>query len=231
MNEVFLLGLDYGTGGAKSTIINTQGEELSYVFEEYPNYAPHPGWSEHDPGLYWAVACRLIQKSIKEAGIDPKQIKGVAVSSALPSLVLVDKNFDPVHNAYNLMDKRATEQVDWLRQNIGEERIFEVSKNRLEDHPIITNLLWEKQNRPEEYKRIHKALTIDGYINAKLTNRATVHYSGAAFYGVAYNLLKRQFDQELLRKIDIEPSLFPDLFRCEEVIGTVTSSAARETWC
>ncbi len=33
MNEVFLLGFDYGTGGAKSTIINSQGEELSYAFE------------------------------------------------------------------------------------------------------------------------------------------------------------------------------------------------------
>ncbi len=36
MEDTFLLGLDYGTGGAKATIIDTSGKELSYVFEEYP---------------------------------------------------------------------------------------------------------------------------------------------------------------------------------------------------
>jgi xylulokinase len=34
--EKYLLGIDYGTGGAKAVLINTQGEELSYAFEEYP---------------------------------------------------------------------------------------------------------------------------------------------------------------------------------------------------
>ncbi|NIO15232.1 MAG: carbohydrate kinase, partial [Xanthomonadales bacterium] len=69
--------------------------------------------------------------------IEPEQIRGVAASSALPSLVMVDENGEPIHNAYNLMDKRATAQVDWLKENVGEERIFEVTKNRLEDHPAI----------------------------------------------------------------------------------------------
>ena len=122
MNEVFLLGLDYGTGGAKSTIINSQGEELSYAFEEYPIYTPQSGWSEHDPDLYWEVACRLIKKAINDAGIDPKGIKGLAVSSALPSLVLTDKKFKPVQRAYNLMDRRAVKQVEWLKEKIGEKR-------------------------------------------------------------------------------------------------------------
>lgn len=225
----YLLGIDYGTGGAKATIINAEGREMAYGFEEYPILTPHPGWSEHTPDNYWSAACRLIRKVINEAKIDPVSIKGIAVSSALPSLVMVDKNHNPVHNAYNLMDKRAVEQVAWLQKYIGEDLIFEISKNRLEDHPIITNLLWEKANRPDDYHRIFKALTIDGFINLKLTGRATAHYSGAAFYGVAYKLLERQFDLELLDKIGIDPDLFPDLFRCEDIIGTVTPKAALST--
>ena len=224
-----LLGLDYGTGGAKTTIINSEGKELSYVFEEYPILTPKPGWSEHDPGRYWDIACRIIKRAISDAGISPHEIKGIAVSSALPSLVLVDKNHNPVHNAYNLMDKRATKQVEWLQKEIGEQRIFEISRNRLEDHPGIVNLLWEKENRPECFDRIHKALTIDGFINLKLTGEFSGHYSGAAFYGVAYNLLERKFDNSLLNKIGLNPELFPDLHRCEAIIGGVTPKAAEET--
>jgi xylulokinase len=226
---MFLLGIDYGTGGAKAAIIDTQGAVLSYCFEEYPILTPRPGWSEHDPHLYWEIACRIIRKAIAEAKVGPKNIIGVATSSALPSLVMVDKDHNPINNAYNLMDKRATKQVQWLKKNIGEEAIFEVSKNRLDDHPSLVNLMWEKVHRPDDFKRIHKALTIDSFITLKLTGRPTCHYSGAAFYGVAYDLLERRFDREILDRIQIPQSILPDLFRCEDIVGSVTSETAEAT--
>ncbi|MCF6356516.1 MAG: FGGY-family carbohydrate kinase [Draconibacterium sp.] len=224
-----LLGLDYGTGGAKTSIINDKGEELSYAFEEYPILTPKPGWSEHNAVNYWELACRIIKQAIKSANINPADIKGIAVSSALPSLVLVDKNGQPIHNAYNLMDKRATKQVEWLQNKIGEKTIFDISKNRLEDHPAIVNLLWEKENRPETFDKIYKALTIDGFVNLKLTGKYTGHYSGAAFYGVAYNLLEHRFNEQLLSEIGLSPNLFPELFRCEAIVGEVTPEAAKQT--
>lgn len=227
--ERLLLGLDFGTGGAKVSIIDTQGNEVAYAFEEYPILTCQPGWSEHDAANYWAATCRLIRKALKDNEIDSGAIKGVAVSSALPSLVLVDKDSNPVHNAYNLMDKRATRQVEWIRQNIGADKVFEISKNRLEDHPMIVNLLWEKENRPDDFKKVDKALTIDGFINLKLTGEATCHYSGAAFYGVAYDLLKREFNTDMLDKIGLSPGLFPSLYRCEDIIGYVTPNAASST--
>ncbi|MGD2175579.1 MAG: FGGY family carbohydrate kinase, partial [Candidatus Brocadiaceae bacterium] len=224
----YLLGLDYGTGGAKTTIIDTGGKVLGYAFEEYPVLTPHPGWSEHDPHLYWEIACRIIKQAIGEAGVEPGEIRCIAASSALPSLVMVDEDHQPIHNAYNLMDKRATAQVEWLLENIGQERIFEVTKNRLEDHPAIVKLMWEKDNRPESFGRIHKALTIDGYITLKLTGEFTCHYSGAGFYGVAYNLVERRFEQDILDAIGIPAEMFPPLYRCEELVGEVTPRAADE---
>lgn len=226
---MLLLGLDYGTGGAKTTIIDTEGNVLSYAFEEYPILTPHPGWSEHDPNLYWQIACRIVRKAIDEAGVAPKEIGGVAVSSALPSMVMVDRDSEPVNNAYNLMDRRATAEVQWLKDHIGEDRIFAVSKNRLDDHPALVNLMWERNHRPDDFKRIDKALTIDGFLTLKLTGRPTCHYSGAAFYGVAYNLLNRTFDHDLLDRIGISPDLLPDLYRCEEIVGEVTPEAAKAT--
>jgi sugar (pentulose or hexulose) kinase len=224
-----LLGIDYGTGGAKATVIDAEGNVLGYAFEEYPIITPHPGWSEHDPGLYWEIACRIIRRAVAEARVDAREVKGIAASSALPSLVMVDRNHEPVSSAYNLMDKRATAQVDWLRENIGEDRIFAITKNRLDDHPAIVKLMWERDNRPESFARVHKALTIDGYITLKLTGEFTGHYSGAGFYGVAYDLLGRRFDAEILERIGISSDLFPTLYRCEDVVGEVTPKAAEQT--
>jgi xylulokinase len=225
----YLLGIDYGTGGAKACIINSDGDVLGFTFREYPFIHERPGWSEHDAALYWDICCHLIGGAISEAGISPGDIRGLAVSSALPSLVMTDREHEPIHRAYNLMDRRATREVAWLKENLGEERLFQLSGNRLEDHPTIVNLLWEKTNRPQSYRCIYKALTIDGYITLKLTGQAVLNKSAAGFYGVAYNLRTRDFDRDLLAEIGIDPDLMPDLYRCEEIVGEVTSDAAAET--
>ena len=172
----FLLGIDYGTGGAKACIIDTQGQVLGFAFKEYPFFHDKPGWSEHDPVLYWTIACDLIHDCIGQARIPPAEIRGVAVSSALPSMVMVDANHDPIHRAYNLMDRRATAEVAWLKETIGEERILQLTGNRIEDHPSLVNLLWEKKHRPDAYSRIWKALTIDGFITLKLTGKPVANY-------------------------------------------------------
>jgi xylulokinase len=171
----------------------------------------------------------LIGAAMEEAGVSSGDIRGIAVSSALPSLVMVDRDCVPIHRAYNLMDRRATREVQWLKEHIGEERLFQMSGNRLEDHPTLVNLLWEKANRPESYRRIYKALTIDGYITLKLTSQAVLNKSAAGFYGVAYNLRTLDFDRDLLAEIGIDPGLLPDLYRCEEIVGEVTPEAAEQT--
>jgi xylulokinase len=225
----YLLGIDYGTGGAKACLIDTQGEVLGFAFEEYPLIHEHAGWSEHDAGLYWEIACRLIRAVIAEAGADAGEIRGIAASSALPSLVMVDGDGNPVHNAYNLMDRRATAEVAWLKEHIGEERIFRLSGYRLEDHPSLVNLLWEKRHRPESFAAIDRALTIDGFITLKLTGRATLHDSSAAFYGVAYNMREGHFDAAMLDEIGIKPDLLPPIYRCDDIVGEVTPEAAAQT--
>ena len=225
----YLVGLDHGTGGAKACIIDEAGEVLSYAYREYPIYVNRPRWSEHDPHLYWQITREVIKSCMVHSGIDPAQIKGIANSSALPSLVMVDGQGQPVHLAYNLMDRRAVDQVRWLIDNIGEERLFAVSCNRLEDHPLLVNLMWEKQNRPHDYSRIAKALTIDGYVRLKLTGKATANYSSGAFFGVAYDVRNNRFDESIMDSIGIAMELMPDFFSCEEIVGHVTENAAAET--
>ena len=144
-------------------------------------------------------------------------------------MVMVDKDHNPVHRAYNLMDRRALREVQWLKEHIGWDRIYDLSAYRIEDHPNLVNLLWEKRNRPEGYKRIWKVLTIDGFIVLKLTGKATMNYSAAAFYGVAYELRKEQFDTELMQEIDVDVSLMPQQFQCEELVGEVIGGAADAT--
>jgi xylulokinase len=225
----YFIGVDHGTGGAKACIIDETANVFAYAYREYPIYVNRPGWSEHDPHLYWRTACEVIKECLAISGLGPDQIKGIANSSALPSLVMVDKCWDPVNLAYNLMDRRATAQVQWLKDNIGEKRLFDISCNRLEEHPTLVNLMWEKMNRPEDYAKIYKALTIDGYIRLKLTGKATANFSSGACYGVAYDVRRNKLDEKLMAEIGLSMDIMPEFFPCEEIIGFTTEAAAEET--
>ncbi len=224
----YLLGADYGTGGAKVALIDAAGAQLGYAYEEYPIHTDQPGWSEHDAPRYWDAFCRMVRKVLAETGVDPAEIRGVATSSALPSVVLVDGAGEPLPRAYNLMDRRATEEVAWVSEHIGAERIFKVTANRLEDHPAVMNLLWERNHHPERFASVAKVLTIDGFINFKLTGRSTAHYSAAPFFGV-YDILDQRFDTDLLEAMGLDPALMPELCRCEDIIGEVTGVAGAES--
>lgn len=225
----YLIGMDYGTGGAKACIVDEHAKVLAYAFREYHIYTDKPGWSEHDPVKYWEIACEIIKECVDKSGISPKDIKGFGNSSALPSMVMVNKNHNPINMAYNLLDRRAFHEVSWLKENIGEEIIFNINCNRLEDHATLINLMWEKKNRPEDYKKIYKALTIDGFIRLKLTGKATANYSSGAFFGVAYNVRENKLDSELMDKIGISMDIMPDFFPCDEIIGEITEEAAELT--
>jgi xylulokinase len=225
----YLAGVDYGTGGVKACVIDTEGSVLGFGFEEYPFIHEKPGWSEHDPERYWEAACRLLKAAVTQANVNPDEIRGIAISSALPSMVMVDREHNPIHRAYNLMDRRAKDEVAWLKEEIGEDRIFKLSGNRLEDHPTLVNLLWEKNHRPDSFKKIFKALTIDGFITLRLTGEPILSHGSAGFYGVAYDILGEKFDEKLLGEIGIDPGILPDIIRCEDIAGEVTREAAAKT--
>lgn len=218
-----LLGLDYGTGGAKICALSADGNVLYQGYEEYPQYHDRPGYSEHDPVRYWDVAQRLIAGAVAQAGGD---VAAIAVSCALPSLVLADADGEPIGRAINLLDRRASREVAEVTEKIGAERLLDLTGNPIEDYPAIVSMLWLARNQPDAFRAAAKGLTIDGFVAMRLTGRATLNRSGAAFFGVAYDIREGRFDESVLSEIGIPAGKLPDLVDCDEVIGTVAPDVA-----
>jgi len=144
-------------------------------------------------------------------------------------MVMVDENYEPINLAYNLMDRRAYKEVDWLKNNIGFTKIFNVNANRLEDHPILVNLLWEKFNRPDDYEKIYKILTMDGFIRLKLTGEITANYNSGAFFGVAYDVRENKINKDIINEMGLDYDKLPEFYRCKDIIGHTSKKAAKET--
>lgn len=225
----YFLGIDYGTGGAKACITDESMELKAYAFSEYEILAPNPGWSEHRRGVYWNVTCKIIKECLQKSGINPNEIKGIANSCALPCMVLVDEDGEELCNPFNLMDRRATEQAKRMTNLFGAKRLFDITGNRIEDHPSLVNALWVKENMPLLFSRVAAIHTIASYIKFRLTGVLNINYSEGPLYGIAYDIRKNQFDTDILEQIGISPSILPNVSECESIIGVVTPEAAETT--
>jgi xylulokinase len=232
----FLVGCDVGTGGTKAVVIATDGTVLGSHFVEYPLVTTKtsedrfPGAkAEQDPEWYWNAAADTIRASIHQSKVDPREIKGVGISGLSPTCVLVDKDLRSLQNAHIWMDRRATAECAWLRQEIGEERIFRMSGNLIDPFYGAPKVVWNKNNRPDLYKRTYKFLSAVGYLCMKLTGKVVMDYSNASLFGIVFDIVNRKWDEELIEAIGLDPAKFPAPFPCDEVIGGVTRQAAERT--
>lgn len=223
----YLLGIDFGTGGSKACLTDAALNRLAYAFREYPIITDRADWSEHEPEDYWRTACENVKRCVRDAGVDRRDIKAIAISAAMPSMVLTGADGRAVGRAFNLLDRRAKAETREVLEKIGLDGYFAVTANRLEDHPSIVNLLWMKRNEPERYRRIRMAHTIDGYLTYRLTGVHNVNRSNAMFFG-AFDMKKNAFDRGMIESLGLDPGMFPPVTDCHEVIGQVLPSVAEE---
>lgn len=89
------LGLDLGSSGIRSAVIDAGGTVLSMARAAYPDGA-------NDPDSWWtgALACLKAQvAALREAGLDPSDITDMAVDGTSGSMVLTDGALIPVTRA------------------------------------------------------------------------------------------------------------------------------------
>ena len=73
----YLIGIDVGTTGAKTILLDESGQLHASALEEYPLYTPQPKWAEQNPEDWWWATVKSIQRVLAESGVSPKEIKGL----------------------------------------------------------------------------------------------------------------------------------------------------------
>lgn len=225
----YFLGADIGCGGAKACIVEDSGRLVGYGFSEHAIMVSNGTWSETDPDEYWGNIARIAKRIIADNKLDPKDIKAVSVSSAVPAMVMLDRAGGVVNKAYNFLDSRAMGVAARLRERVGEDRAFALCGFDVGQQWNVTGMLWEKENRPDDYRRVWKVLTPDAYVTFRLTGKAVVNYSTGNFYGTIFDVHGKEFHQPLLDELGVDRGILPDVFPCEAVVGEVTPEAAAVT--
>ena len=59
-----LIGIDIGTSGIKTIIVDERGGLAARAFEEIPLHTPRPNWAEQDPADWWRAASNTVREAM-----------------------------------------------------------------------------------------------------------------------------------------------------------------------
>jgi len=91
MKRQFVVGIDIGTSGCKSLLIDDRGQVAARASEEYPLSTPKPGWSEQNPEDWWQAVKIKVKRPVKGFN-SVNDIKVIGLSGQMHGLVALDKD-------------------------------------------------------------------------------------------------------------------------------------------
>lgn len=128
----YLIGTDLGTTSSKSVLYDHQGHVIASANVGYPLYHDTVTTAEEDPQEIWqAVQATIHQVS---AGIDPEDIEGIAFSSAMHSLILLDSQKQPLTRVITWADNRAAQDAAELKSQPLGDRLYHLTGTPI--HPM-----------------------------------------------------------------------------------------------
>jgi len=224
----YLIGIDLGTSGTKTVLFDENGVALSSATVEYPLYQPQNGWAEQDPADWWNACVDTLKQVLSESGVNPADISGVGFSGQMHGLVMLDENGLVLRNSIIWCDGRTAEECRQITGTIGASRLIEITANPAMTSFTAGKILWVRNNEPELYKRCRHILLPKDYLRYKLTGK----YGAEASDASGMNMLdtaKRAWSDEVIKELDIDSALLPEVCESYETAGEITPEAAALT--
>ena len=229
---MYLLGIDIGTSSCKAVLFRYDGTEAASVTEDYKVYYPSPDSAEQDPREWYGAVCAAVKKIVNGSDggkkIDARDIAGVGIDGQSWSCILTDRDGNALANTPIWFDRRSQAECDYFEREIGSDAIFNLCGNPVQPTYTSPKALRFKRNAPELYNKTYKILQSNSYIVCKLTGEFTQDKSQG--YGhFFYDIKKSAYDIPTARSMGLDPSMYPDIRDCHEIVGKVTAAASRET--
>ncbi|MFB4475588.1 FGGY-family carbohydrate kinase, partial [Oceanobacillus caeni] len=135
----------------------------------------------------------------------------------------------PVRPCMIWMDRRADEETQWVLDNIGEEKLREITHNGADPYYGYTKMLWMKKNEPENWEKTKLFLPPNDYVIYKLTGEIVIDYSSAGNIGGIFDMNNRCWSKEMMDAMGIPLSMMPEkIVESTDIVGGVTKEIAEE---
>lgn len=222
------LGIDIGTSGTKTLVMQEDGVILASATAEYPLASPRPGWSEQDPADWWDATVKTVRQVMKAAKLKAADIGGIGLSGQMHGSVFLDRRGDVIRPALLWNDQRTAAECDEIERLAGGRR----SLIRMVANPALTGftapkILWLRNHEPRHFDRTTRILLPKDYVRYRLTGEFVTEVSDASGT-LLLDVVKRRWSKRLLGKLQLDQQLLPEVCESEDITGGLTASVAKE---
>lgn len=224
----YLLTYDVSSTGCKAAIVTIDGHLEETAFEGYQTYYPQPLWAEQDPEDWWGAIVHSTQRVMNSSGVKADQINGMAFSTTMTNIVILDEGRNLLRPCIFWLDGRAGDEARYIMRRLGGEKIFtQLIGATASGKDMIPKFLWLKSHEPENYNNGDVFLDASGYLLYRTTGEMAYEWSVASGLGL-FNFKSKKIDTMLMRFFGLDASKFPNLVRSIDQVGGLQPSVASE---
>jgi len=221
----YILALDQGTSSSRSIVFDAQGHIVAMAQREFRQIYPQPGWVEHDPKEIWQSQLATAKEALHIANITAQQVASIGITNQRETTVVWNrKTGEPIYNAIVWQDRRAEPTCAALRAQGLEDTFRQKTGLILDAYFSGTKLKWILDTVPGARAAAAKGElafgTVDSWLMWHLTGRE-VHATDVsnASRTLLLNVRTNQWDDELLKTLDIPRELLPAVHPSSHVYG------------
>lgn len=219
---MFIAALDLGTTGCRTFIFDIAGTILASDYQEWESFYPSPSFVEQDANIWWQSLKKTIEGAIKKSGIDNSEIVSLSVTNQRETIVPVDKDGIPLHNALVWQDRRTIDQVEYIKNKIGVDKIYKITGLTIDPYFSATKILWFKDNKPDIYQNTHKFLLVSDFIIHKLTGKFVTDHSNAS-RTMLFDINKLKYSEDIASELEIDLDKMPKAVESGVEVGEIIS--------
>ncbi len=223
-----LLGINLGTTGVTSLIMDARGRVLGRGYARIGLKTPGPGMVEQDPDEWWRAVGSTCRDALDAArGGLSTDIAAVGLSGQTNALVPVDSSGRSLGRAMIWMDRRAQEEARRVAAKVGAPEVARRTGVRIDPFYAYIKMIWASEAW-EAFQRCRLSMSSSGWICQRLCGRAVMDRTQASAAGLV-RLQEEKYAVDFLKDIGVPVGKLPPLVAPEELVGQVSSAAAADT--
>lgn len=217
-----VIGVDAGTTSCKAVLFNNYGDVLYSSHHEYQVYHPFANWAELKPDEVWNAVQLCIVDICKGSS---EKVEAIAVSSQGEGMIALDKKGNPISNIIVSFDKRSILQSDYLKNELGEDLIYNTTGQIIGPMCTATKIMWLQQNRGSEEVIPSAYVCVGDYIVSRFGIEPVIDYSLAA-RTMLFDVTKKDWSSTILDLIGINKNQLSQIQPAGTPIGYINSDVA-----
>ncbi len=224
----YVLALDQGTTSSRAILFNEAGAIAAVAQKEFQQFYPQAGWVEHDPAEILSSQMSCTVEALAKAGARPGEVAAIGITNQRETVIVWDRaTGKPIHPAIVWQDRRTAAFCKELEASGAGEVISSKTGLVIDPYFSATKVRWILDHVDGARARAERGElafgTVDSWLIWRLTGgRRHVTDVTNASRTLLYNIVKGEWDADLLNLFQIPGSMLPEVAWSSGRVGEAT---------